>query len=52
MGRKKREKGRAPSRENAQVWREAATRMERPMRNWTRKRRVMRPMVPALPRAS
>lgn len=52
MGRKKLLKGKAPSREKAHAWREAATRMERPMRNWTMKRRVIMAMVPCFPKAS
>jgi hypothetical protein len=50
--RKKEEKGRAPSREKAQDWREVATMTERPILNWTTVRSDISPRVPDLPSAS
>lgn len=49
---KKVEKGRAPSREKAQAWRLRGGRLERPIRYWFVTRRLMRPIVGVLPRAS
>jgi len=52
IGRIKRDSGRAPSREKAQVWREAATKMDKPIMYWTMKTRAMNPSAPCLPNAS
>ena len=52
IGRKKLENGRAPSLEKAQDWRLAATSIERPIRNCTMNKRLIRPSVPFFPTAS
>ena len=52
MGRKKEENGSAPSREKAHIWREAATKIDSPMRYWTMNRKDMNPKAPCFPSAS
>lgn len=52
MRRKKDEKGRAPSREKAHIWRDAAIVIEYPIRYCTMNKKAINPMAPCFPKAS